>query len=119
MTIDSVENEIHRYQLSEEQGQILNHLARLLERAEEERLHEVLGLSDAIRIRTVEEIPNHRDAVRKLLEQKLGTIDEADTETRELIADIIADIDKVNKITEELKKTANDDKDSKTGEGTA
>lgn len=114
--VDPIKNSRQEYRLSQEKTDAYGKLGTLLNQAEAEGIHSIIGLPDAIRMRALREVPNFRGALTQLLTQHLqskedGEVNkeesEADAEVNEdrhqLIKKIIEGIAEVNRIESELK----------------
>jgi len=113
MSYKAIDHSRREYELTQERQEAMGKLASKLGQAEAQNLHGAIGLPDIIRAKYIEDIPNYRSAVKRLLEhlleEKGGQVGAQDGVARQLIQEIIDGIQEVDRISAELKKKPEDD----------
>lgn len=111
MALNPIQKSLKDYLLREQELNAFNNLSSLLDEAEEEGLHGDIGLREKLRASNLREIRNHRDAITRLLKQRLESEpdDKKKTPKRRLIQEIIEGIGELDRLQAELYALEHDD----------
>jgi len=90
-------------ELRQQRAEKLNELASLIRDASRADIHKLLGLPEAIRTRSVDEVSNYRTMLKERLVHQLERSEtEIDEGKQELIQQLIDGIDEIDRITAQL-----------------